>query len=151
MVQTHHNGQDESVAMGGEMLGDRRKHRRHNLMLQDVAVERCGLRDNETECLGRIIDLSSGGVRIRTRAGHLRPDQQVKLRLELPAYAGICPFVDASGENLRPKTDWSGWMAVVRTVPLGDGQFEIAGRLMDMEDVDRGMLGLYLSTQPLAA
>jgi ABC-type dipeptide/oligopeptide/nickel transport system ATPase subunit len=31
------------------------------------------------------------------------------------------------------------------------GEIEIAGRLLDMEEMDRGMLGLYLSTQPLAA
>src|ERR1044072_6913783 len=107
MVQAHRGRKDEQ-AMGIDAMAERREHRRHNLMLQDVAVERCGVSDNESECLGRIIDLSSGGMRIRTRAGHLRPDQQVKLRLELPAYAGICPFVDASGPALRPKTDWTG-------------------------------------------
>jgi hypothetical protein len=33
-----------------------------------------------------------------------------------------------------------------------DGKnFDVAGRLVDMEEMDRGMLGLYLSTQPLAA
>ena len=151
MVQTHGSNRDEQAISASDVVAERREHRRHNLMLQDVAVERCGLGRDEQEHLGMIIDLSSGGVRIRTRAGQLRPDQQVKLRLELPTYAGISPFVDASGEMMRPKTDWIGWMAVVRSVPLGDGQFEVAGRLMDMDDVDRGMLGLYLSTQPLAA
>ena len=34
---------------------------------------------------------------------------------------------------------------------IGDGELEIAGRLVDMEEIDRGMLGLYLSTQPMAA
>jgi hypothetical protein len=29
--------------------------------------------------------------------------------------------------------------------------YDIAGRLVDMDEMDRGMLGLYLSTQPLAA
>jgi hypothetical protein len=28
---------------------------------------------------------------------------------------------------------------------------EVAGRLVDMDELDRGMLSLYLSTQPLAA
>ena len=42
-------------------------------------------------------------------------------------------------------------MTVSRVMSLGDNQCEIAGRLMDMEEMDRGMLGLYLSTQPLAA
>ena len=41
-------------------------------------------------------------------------------------------------------------MARVRPV-AGRDEVEIAGRLVDMADTDRGMLGLYLSTQPLAA
>jgi hypothetical protein len=28
---------------------------------------------------------------------------------------------------------------------------DVAGKLVDMDDLDRGMLGLYLSTQPIAA
>jgi hypothetical protein len=42
-------------------------------------------------------------------------------------------------------------MAVCRVIDAGGGEFEIAGRLLDMEEMDRGMLCLYLSTQPLAA
>ena len=42
-------------------------------------------------------------------------------------------------------------MTVSRVSPLGADHCEIAGRLVDMEELDRGMLGLYLSTQPLAA
>ena len=42
-------------------------------------------------------------------------------------------------------------MAVCRVQPIGYDEVELAGRLLDMEDMDRGMLGLYLSTQPLAA
>jgi hypothetical protein len=42
-------------------------------------------------------------------------------------------------------------MAVCRVRDTGDGEVEVAGRLLDMEEIDRGMLGLYLSTQPIAA
>jgi hypothetical protein len=34
---------------------------------------------------------------------------------------------------------------------IGKDEYDVAGRLADMDDIDRGMLGLYLSTQPLAA
>ncbi len=81
----------------------------------------------------------------------MHPDQQIRVRLELPPFAGICPFVDTTGGQPAPKREWVGWMTVSRVMSLGDNQCEIAGRLMDMEEMDRGMLGLYLSTQPLAA
>jgi hypothetical protein len=42
-------------------------------------------------------------------------------------------------------------MAVSRVSSVGKGQAEVAGRLVDMDEMDRGMLGLYLSTQPMAA
>ena len=41
-------------------------------------------------------------------------------------------------------------MAVARVTRIDNGM-DIAGRLVDMDEMDRGMLGLYLSTQPLAA
>ena len=47
--------------------------------------------------------------------------------------------------------DWIGWMAVARVQKADNGEYNVAGRLVDMEDFDRGMLSLYLSTQPLAA
>ena len=40
---------------------------------------------------------------------------------------------------------------VNRAQKTQEGDLDIAGRLVDMDEVDRGMLGLYLSTQPLAA
>ena len=42
-------------------------------------------------------------------------------------------------------------MAVTRVKKFDAQQVEVAGRLVDMDDLDRGMLSLYLSTQPLAA
>jgi hypothetical protein len=130
---------------------DRRTSRRHDLETQDLAVERWDSRKGCGDVLGKIVDLSSGGVRIRTTSSGIRPDQQIRVRLELPPYAGICPFVDQTAKTPQPKNEWVGWMAVSRVKRLDDRQSEVAGPLMDMDEMDRGMLGLYLSTQPLAA
>ena len=131
---------------------ERREHRRHDLEHQGITVERWDSARRGGAVLGQIVDLSAGGVRIRTTERNLRPDSQIRVRLELPAYAGICPFIDTTtGRDPQPKSEWVGWMAVCRVRPVGGGEVEVAGRLLDMEEIDRGMLGLYLSTQPLAA
>jgi len=142
---------------------ERRAFRRHDLEQQGIAIDRWSGGASkrraaavaEKDTLGQIVDLSAGGVRIRTRDGeasfNIQPDQQVRVRIELPAYAGICPFVDTSTGQPEPRKEWTGWMAVARVTDLGNGEHEVAGRLVDMEELDRGMLGLYLSTQPLAA
>jgi hypothetical protein len=129
---------------------DRREHRRHDLEMQDIPVDRWdGNRAGKN--FGKIVDLSAGGVRVRTGQANIQTDNQIRVRLELPAYAGISPFVAADGSNAEPKNEWVGWMTVSRIIPLAPGQFEVAGRLVDMDEMDRGMLGLYLSTQPIAA
>jgi len=130
---------------------ERREHRRHDLEQQGITIDRWDGARRGGETFGRIVDLSAGGVRIRTDNTTIRPDQQVRVRIELPAYAGICPFIDASANQLQPKREWVGWMAVARVSKCDEGQVDIAGRLVDMDEMDRGMLGLYLSTQPLAA
>jgi hypothetical protein len=128
---------------------ERRRHRRHDMEQHGIPVERWD-GSGKTEPLGRIMDISAGGVRVRTTQAAIRPDNQIRVRLELPAYAGICPFVDTSATQPQPKREWVGWMAVARVQQSGN-DYEVAGSLIDMEDLDRGMLGLYLSTQPLAA
>jgi len=130
---------------------ERRKHRRHDLERHRLMVQRWDTKRNAGQIMGELVDLSSGGVRIRTNATSIRPDSQIRVRIELPAYAGICPFVDTAGQQPEPKTEWVGWMAVARVLPRDDKHVEVAGRLVDMDEMDRGMLGLYLSTQPLAA
>lgn len=131
---------------------ERRRHRRHDMDQQGITVERWDLARGDHTPIGRIVDLSAGGVRIRTAlAQAVHPDQQIRIRLELPAYAGICPFVDTTGPMPQPRRDWVGWLTVSRVQHIGCNHYDIAGRLEDMEDMDRGMLGLYLSTQPLAA
>ena len=130
---------------------ERREHRRHDLEQQEITIDRWDGARRGGETFGRIVDLSAGGVRIRTDNTTVRPDQQVRVRIELPAYAGICPFIDASQKQLQPKREWVGWMAVARVQKVDERNIDVAGRLVDMDDIDRSMLGLYLSTQPLAA
>jgi hypothetical protein len=137
----------QKTATGAE----RRQHRRHDLEPQGIAVERVDGGRREKAQLGQIVDISPGGVRIRTSDAQVRPDNQIRVRLELPVYAGICPFVDTTAQEPTPKREWTGWLTVSRVQNIGPNRFDVAGRLVDMEDIDRGMLGLYLSTQPLAA
>ncbi|MGA2500583.1 MAG: PilZ domain-containing protein [Tepidisphaeraceae bacterium] len=139
--ESHHTGIRATVS-------ERRQHRRHDLDSYGVEVQ-CwdGAR---AAPFGRLVDMSSGGMLIRTRQANIQADQQIRLKVRLPAYAGISPFVDTSGERIRPRTEWVGWMSVARVKETQDGDYEIGGRLVDMETLDRGMLSLYLSTQPLA-
>ena len=147
----------EAAEGGSEDVGlfrigsDRRAHRRFDVESLDVSIERWDGRRDGGGVFGRVVDLSAGGVRLRTRQAGVRPDQQIRVRLELPSNGGISPFVDTADGQYRPKREWVGWLAVGRVTTLADGTFDIAGRLVDMEEMDRGMLGLYLSTQPLAA
>lgn len=145
----------QSTTSAATRAEDRREHRRHDLEQQNLSIERWdGNRrggGGDGAALGQIVDISAGGVRIRTSQTSVRADQQLRVRLELPAYAGICPFIDTTGRHPEPKVEWVGWMAVCRVRPVGENEVEVAGRLLDMEEIDRGMLGLYLSTQPIAA
>jgi hypothetical protein len=141
----------------GNSPRERRQYRRHDFEHHAITIERWDGARGLRKAFGKVVDLSAGGVRIRTATAEgeesagIQPDQQVRVRLELPAYAGICPFIDTSGGTPQPRREWTGWMAVARVTELANGEYEVAGRLVDMEEMDRGMLGLYLSTQPLAA
>jgi hypothetical protein len=140
---------DVSVEADG---AERRQFRRHDLEQQSIPIDRWDGARRVGQMFGQIVDLSAGGVRIRTEQTNIRADQQVRVRIELPVYAGICPFIDASSDNqLQPKREWVGWMAVARVLKVDEKHVDVAGRLVDMDEMDRGMLGLYLSTQPLAA
>lgn len=130
---------------------ERRAYRRHDLEQQNIAVDRWEGAGRSGKSFGQLLDLSASGVRIRTEKQNVRADQQIRVRLELPAYAGICPFIHAGDEGLKPRREWVGWMTVARVANVDDQHMEVAGRLVDMDEIDRGMLGLYLSTQPLAA
>ncbi|HUB24417.1 MAG TPA: PilZ domain-containing protein [Tepidisphaeraceae bacterium] len=130
---------------------ERRKHHRHDMESQGITVQRFDGHSRSAAPLGKIVDLSAGGVRIRATKAAIRPDQQIRVKLVLPEYAGISPFISPSSGGLEPKPDWVGWMTVCRVIKAEGDQVEVAGRLVDMDEMDRGMLGLYLSTQPLAA
>jgi hypothetical protein len=131
---------------------ERRQFRRHDIEQQGISVDRWDGSKRAPKEFGRIMDLSAGGVRIRTKQTNVKPDGHIRLRVELPSYAGICPFVDTSSNVPQPKKDWVGWLSIARVKPVdNESEVEVCGRLVDMDDMDRGMLGLYLSTQPLAA
>jgi hypothetical protein len=140
-------GPSTSTKSGSE----RREHRRHDMETQDIPVDRWDGGRRSGKNFGRIVDLSAGGLRIRTNQENLKPDNQIRVRLELPAYAGISPFINSHEKGLAPKNEWVGWMTVARVSKIGKDEYDVAGRLADMDEIDRGMLGLYLSTQPLAA
>ena len=133
------------------LAGERRRHRRHDLEQQGITVERWDGARQAAEPFGQLIDISAAGVRLRTSSASVRTDNQVRVRLSLPAFAGICPFIDTSSDEPRPKREWTGWMSINRVQKTPTGEYDVAGSLVDMEEMDRGMLGLYLSTQPLAA
>ena len=82
---------------------ERRAHRRHDMQQQAIAVERWDVRSKAGVVVGHVVDMSSGGMRIRTQSP-VRADQQIRLRLELPNYAGISPFIDTSSDS-RTLTD----------------------------------------------
>lgn len=129
---------------------ERRAHRRHDLGDREIAVHRLDTARNQIKPLGRIVDLSAGGIRIRTADRSASVGSQIRVKIELPTFAGISPFVDHSGSRIRPAREWTGWVTVVRVRETQDG-VELGARLNDLDELDRGMLSLYLSTQPLAA
>ena len=43
-----------------------------------------------------------------------------RVRLELPPFAGISPFIDTAAGRPEPKQEWVGWMAVCRVIDVGD-------------------------------
>jgi hypothetical protein len=135
---------------GPRAVSDRRRHRRHDLESQSISVDRWDGARKSAAPLGKIIDISASGVRLRVSEA-VRPDNQIRVRVELPAFAGISAFIDTTEADPKPKREWVGWMSVNRVQKIGQNEYDVAGILVDMEDMDRGMLGLYLSTQPLAA
>ncbi|HEY7115765.1 MAG TPA: PilZ domain-containing protein [Tepidisphaeraceae bacterium] len=134
-----------------DVAAEQREHRRYDLGGQTLMINRWDAARRDAKPLGYLVDLSAGGVRLRTDQANVRTDSQIRVRLELPSYAGICPFIDTGAGQPQPKTEWVGWLAVTRVKKVDGRQFDVAGRLVDMDEMDRGMLGLYLSTQPLAA
>jgi hypothetical protein len=130
---------------------ERRENRRYDMDVQGIPVDRWDSGRRIGKPFGQIVDLSASGVRIRTQHKNIQPDAQIRLRLELPDYAGISPFIDRTNKTPEGKREWVGWMAISRVQPVNENELDVAGRLIDMDEMDRGMLSLYLSTQPMAA
>ncbi len=130
---------------------ERRRFRRHELIGPHVVVERWDPASKTSCPMGEIMDLSAGGVRIRTGDPTVTPGQTLQIRLRLPSHAGITPFVSYNGQALQPSCEWVGHFAILRRLEREDGTIDLGGRLLGMDDSARGMLGLYLSIQPLAA
>jgi hypothetical protein len=152
MTTLHERNNQPKMKLTVEATGDeRREHRRHDMEMSGINVDRWDGSKRATKSFGQLVDLSAGGVRIRTTQTDVKPDNQIRVRIELPAYAGISPFVDTTKKGMEPKREWVGWMAVARVNKVDGKTVDVAGRLVDMDEMDRGMLGLYLSTQPLAA
>jgi hypothetical protein len=129
---------------------DRRKHRRHDLECSSVLVERYEGATKGGRPLGEAMDLSASGIRIRVRKPEVKVGSQLRIRLRLPQYAGISPFVANDGSG-KATNEWTGWMTVTRMSKVNSDLWDVAGRLVDMREIDRGMLTLYLSAHPLAA
>lgn len=129
---------------------ERRRGRRCDFEQEGVHVQRWDGPTKTGRIFGELMDLSSTGLRVRCYKPGLKLGAQIRIRLELPAYAGISPFVTADGTS-RGTSEWTGWMTVTRLTKVNSDTYDVAGRLVDMREIDRGMLGLYLSAQPLAA
>ena len=151
MTTLHEKRAARHFKVQSDVSSDLREHRRYDLGGQTLSVNRWDANRRSTTPLGYLMDLSAGGVRVRTDDASVKADSQIRVRLELPSYAGICPFIDTAAGQPQPKTEWIGWLAVSRVKKVDGKSYDVAGRLVDMEEMDRGMLGLYLSTQPLAA
>lgn len=153
--QESHIGTQSDVAPVGPFRSlppgqDRRKHRRQDLEMANVLVERYDGPMKGGRPLGMAIDLSASGIRIRVRNPEMKVGSQIRIKLCLPSYAGITPFVAADGSG-NGCNDWTGWLTVTRMTKVDSDLWDVAGRLVDMREIDRGMLKLYLSAHPLAA
>jgi hypothetical protein len=151
MTTLHEKRAARHFKVQSDVSSEQREHRRYDLGGQTLSVNRWDANRRATAPLGYLMDLSAGGVRVRTDQDNIKADSQIRVRLELPSYAGISPFIDTAAGQPQAKTEWIGWLAVSRVKKVDGKHFDVSGRLIDMDEMDRGMLGLYLSTQPLAA
>jgi hypothetical protein len=129
---------------------ERRRFRRQDMQGLNVEIAQIGPKAEMIDTVGQLMDLSPGGMRIRTTATDLVAGAQLKVRVELPAYAGISPFVTADGTG-KGTNVWTGKIQVTRVFRIAEDKWDIACQTLDMRDIDRGMLTLYLSAHPLAA
>ena len=129
---------------------DRRRDRRRSFEGRQLVVEQVDAKTFRAFKIGMLIDLSTNGLRFKTGDTTLSEGSIVQIRLTLPSFTGISPFLVRNGTPV-PSSQWTGWITVARVVERLDGTHDVAGEMMGLDEVDLGMLGLYLSTQPLAA
>ncbi|MGN6627490.1 MAG: PilZ domain-containing protein [Tepidisphaeraceae bacterium] len=129
---------------------DRRKDRRRNFEGRQLIVEQVDAKSHKASKIGMLLDLSTSGLRFRAGRTQLTVGAIVQIRLTLPSFAGISPFLMRASVPV-PTSQWTGWITVTRVAERLDGTHDIAGELMGLDEADIGMLGVYLSTQPIAA
>jgi hypothetical protein len=115
-----------------DAASEQRTHRRYDLGGQTLMVNRWDASRRNAQPLGYLVDLSAGGARIRTEQATIKADSQIRVRLELPSYAGICPFIETSTGTPQPKNEWVGWLAVTRVKQIDARHYEVAVRLVDL-------------------
>src|SRR5437763_12148447 len=59
---------------------ERREHRRYELGGQTLSVNRWDTRKREPLDFGYLMDLSAGGVRVRTNQANIKADHQIRVR-----------------------------------------------------------------------
>src|SRR4051794_1437916 len=109
MTTLHELARKSASKSSGSVGAERRQHRRHDLEQRELPIDRWDGSRRIGRVFGKIMDISASGVRIRTEQKDIRADHQIRVRLELPEYAGISPFIDNSdGEGIKPKREWVG-------------------------------------------
>src|SRR3954463_16419762 len=118
MTTLHENRAARHFKPSNDIASEKRENRRYDLGGQTLSVNRWDTNRRAAEPLGYLMDLSAGGVRVRTDQKNIKADSQIRVRLELPAYAGISPFIETQSGDPKPKTEWVGWLAVSRVKPI---------------------------------
>src|SRR4051794_41982605 len=88
-------GEAETLKLGGPGTGrDRREFRRHDLEAFQFSVDRWDGRGGAKKAsFGKLVDLSAGAIRLRTRQRAIHAEQQIQVPLRLPRRAGTVPFL----------------------------------------------------------
>src|SRR3954463_14833466 len=102
MTTLHENRAARHFKPSNDIASEKRENRRYDLGGQTLSVNRWDASRRSAQPLGYLMDLSAGGVRVRTEQENIKPDSQIRVRLELPAYAGISPFVETATGDAKP-------------------------------------------------
>src|SRR5260221_5987118 len=109
MTTLHDNRAARHFKVQSDVSSEQREHRRYDLGGQTLSVNRWDANRRATAPLGYLMDLSAGAVRVRTDQPNIKADSQIRVRLDLPSYAGISPFIDTEAGQPEPKTEGTGW------------------------------------------